>query len=187
MTRMSAPWKVKQPYTDTTVASIDVSGSAKFMQGASFGGAVNVSGAGIETTGTVKSFSRIQLGSSAADTGDVVLCRQVALPANTTKATTRLPDGSDVVDVTMFVQTPPGGSAQSTVNVLVGTTAHDTRFASFTNVTAQGLYKTVTRQTSGYNSVSGASGLITVHTSAVSGAIASGAAGRINIFYVKRQ
>ena len=194
MTRMSAPFKIKRALdgSDTSVMSVDVSGSAKFAQGASFGaavvvaGGITVSGGAVEVGATVKA-TRMQVGTSAADSADVLLCRQIAVPSNTTKTAVRLPDGSDIVDVTMFIQTPPGGTAQSTVNVLVGTTAQDNRFASFTNVSAQGHHKVSTRQTSAWNSVSGASGIITVHTSAVSGAIASGASGRVNIFYVKRQ
>ena len=180
MTRMSGPLKIKRPFEETTVASIDVSGSAKFAQGASFTGEVVV-------TGSVKA-TRLQVGTSASDSGDVLLCRQIAVPNNTTKNTARIPDGCDIVDITAFIQTPPGGSAQSTCNILVGVSADDDRYLRITNVTAQGFHRAVTStQSSGWNSVSGASAIITVHTSAVSGAIASGTSGRVNVFYVKRQ
>lgn len=134
-------------------------------------------------------YQRLRVGSSAADLGDVILCRQVSVPSNNTKiAVTRIPDGADIVDLTMFVQTPPSSSALSTTNILIGTSAHDDRIARFTNVTAQGYYRVSSSvRTSGWLSVSGANALLHVHTTAASGAIASAASGRIHIFYVKRQ
>lgn len=133
-------------------------------------------------------YGRLRVGSSAADLGDVICCRQVTVPANNTKVSTTLPNGADIVDITAFIQTPPGGSAQSTTHILVGTSAQDDRFLRITNVTAQGYYRQSTSaRTSAWLSVSGANAAVIVHTTAASGAIASATSGRINIFYVKRQ
>ncbi len=137
---------------------------------------------------TGKFYGRLRVGSSAADLGDVLLCRQVAVPANNTKVSTTLPNGSDIVDITAFLQTPTSSSALSTTHILVGTSAQDDRFLRITNATAQGYYRQSTSaRTSGWLSVSGANSTLIVHTTAASGAIASAASGRINIFYVKRQ
>jgi len=132
---------------------------------------------------------RLRVGSSAADLGDTLLCRQVTIPANNTKvAVTPLPNGADIVDVTMFVQNPTSTSALSQTNIILGTSAHDDRVARFNNVSAQGYYRVSSSvRTSGWLSVSGANAQLYVHTTAASGAIASAASGRIHIFYVKRQ
>lgn len=194
MTTFTGPIKIQPWQVETTAAEIDVSGSAKFAGGANFGGPVALGGtasvsASAQFAGPVQVHNTLKVGSSAADVGDVVLVRQVNLPSSNTKsAATVIPQGSDILDIKMFVQTPPSSSALSTTNVLIGTSAQDARFATFTNVTAQGYYTVPTStRTSAWNSVSGASSNIIVHTTAASGAIASGASGRISIFYVKRQ
>ena len=131
---------------------------------------------------------RLRVGTSASDLGDVVLSRTFTIPVNKTKVTAGvLPNGSDIIDIKMFVQTPPAASAASQLDVLVGTSAQDARFARFTNVSAQGYYTVPTStRTSAWNSVSGANATIITHVTG-SGAVASGTSGLIHILYVKRQ
>lgn len=195
MTTMSGPLNVKRHQTDTTVASIDASGSATFAQGADFGGVVTLhraiaaSGSASFTNGslTVLGAGRSVVGGSAGDAGDIMLTQSVAIPVNTTKvAGPVLPHGARVVDVKCILATK-GASAATDVRVLVGTSAHDARFGAFT-VSAQAALHAVSAQTSAWLNVSAAADRqIIVHTTAVSGAIASGISGRIFVVYTKAQ
>ena len=131
---------------------------------------------------------RLRVGTSASDLGDVVLSRTFTIPTNKTKvAAGTLPQGCDIIDIKMFVQTPPAASAASQLDVLVGTSVQDARFARFSNVSAQGYYTVpASTRTSAWNAVSGASLNIITHVTG-SGAVASGTSGLIHILYVKRQ
>ncbi len=130
---------------------------------------------------------RVQVG-DAATRGDIVLVQQQRLSASTTKVTAAvLPDGADVLDIKFFVETPFASGATQ-IDVLVGTSTHDTRFARFSGVTAQGYYTVTDRtQTSAWTNVSGANANVIVHTTAVSGAVASAASGILSIMYVSKQ
>jgi len=176
MTRFTGPLKVKVPFSDTTVMRVDASGSAVFAQGANF-------------TGTVQVLGRVRQGAGAATLGDMVLTQQVDLPADNTKVTAAvLPDGADILDIKLFIETPPESSAASQVDILVGTSVQDARFARFSNVSAQGYYTAVnSAQTSAWTSVSGANAVVIIHTTAASGAIASATSGRLSVIYVHRQ
>ena len=187
MTRFTGPLKVKKAFSEVTVASIDASGSAKFTQGLSMGGALVVAGAST-VSGASTLHGRVQVG-EVATRGDIVLVQQSRVSATTTKVTAAvLPDGADVLDIKLFVETPFGASALTDIDLLVGTSAHDTRFARFTNVTAQGYYTVTDRtQTSAWTNVSGANANVIIQVTAVSGAVASTASGILSIMYVAKQ
>ncbi len=191
MTTHAAPFNIKRHGTETTVVSFDASGSATFAQGVNFGNGVRTTGGitsnTIEASASAHFKGRIQAGEGAT-LSEVLCVKRVAIPANNTKVTAEVPDGSDIIGVMAFVQTPPGGSAQSTCNILVGVSAQDDRFLRISNCSAQGYYTTPTStRTSGWASVSGAGARIMAHTTAVSGAIASGTSGFIGIQYIRRQ
>lgn len=191
MTTHAAPFNIKRHGTETTVVSFDASGSASFAQGMDFGGAVRTTGvlAGntIDVSASAHFKGRIQAGEGGT-LSEVLCLKRVALPANNTKVTAEVPEGSDIIGVMAFVQNPPSSSALSTTNILVGTSAHDNRFLQVTNATAQGYYTAITStRTSGWMAVSGVNARIMVHTTATSGAIASGASGYIGITYIRRQ
>ena len=198
MTRLSGPLKVKRPFEETTVASIDVSGSAKFNQGASFGGnviiagSVDVSGAialdgGVSVAATATFVAPVLVGSSAGSLGRVVLVQQVEISGNNTKKPMTLPAGSDILDI-KYVSRAVFSSALSQVDILVGTSADDVKLARFTNVSGM-FYQTKTADTdvSGMTSVSGANSIIVVQATAISGAIASGGRGVASVVYVQKQ
>lgn len=193
MTNFSGPFNIKRHQSETTVVSFDASGSATYAQGADFGGAVRVAGQiaaqTIEVSGSVAFKGRVQGGAdNAATLSEALFVKRVAIPANNTKVTAEVPDGSDIIRCMAFVQTPPGGSAQSTCNILVGTSAHDGRLLALTNVSTQGYYdRNTLSQTSAWSNVSGTNAKFYVHTSAVSGAIASGTSGFIGIEYIRKQ
>jgi len=187
MTTHAAPFNIKRHQTETTVVSFDASGSASFAQGLNVGGVLVANT--VEVSGSVAFKGRIQAGADAAATLSEVLCvKRVTIPANNTKVTAEVPEGSDIIGCMAFVQTPPGGSAQSTCHILVGTSAHDGRLLALTNVSTQGYYdRNTLSQTSAWSNVSGVNSKFLVHTTAVSGAIASGTSGFIGIKYIRKQ
>ena len=151
MTRLSGPLKVKRPFEETTVASIDVSGSAKFNQGLSMGGKITVSGAarvdGVVSAGSsVKAVGPIRSGPVAKREGTVVLTQQVTLTPNSSVNATAaiLPTGSDIIDIQFFVTTPWASAAASgnshQGNVRVGTSAAEDAFGTV-NVSGRGRYR----------------------------------------------
>ena len=204
MTRFTGPVKVKMPFSETTVARVDTSGSAQFAQGGDFGGPViidgtiNVSGAatfgaGITFNGAVSAAvtavfgAPVFVGSTAGALGRVVLCQQVEISGNNTKKPMTLPAGSDILDI-KYVSRTAFSTALSQVDILVGTSADDVKLARFTNVSGM-FYQTKTADTdvSGMTSVSGASSIIVVQATAISGAIASGGRGVASVVYVQKQ
>src|SRR3990167_10775985 len=192
MTTSSLPYNFKTAFTDTTVMSIGVngtvatkgdihvSGKVEVSGGLNVAGAVTIDGnltlAGTQTiTGATNFHARTQVGSSAGDVADVVLCRTVNVSGTATKrSSTPLPHGAHIMDIDLFMQTT-GVTAGSTMDIMVGTSTHDTRFGRFANVSAQGHYDiAVSAQTSAWLSVSAAdSRVIVVNTTAMSGALAS--------------
>lgn len=205
MTRFSGPIKVKMPFSETTVARVDASGSAQFAQGADFGGAVivdgtmNVSGAAtfgagltfggaVSAVATATFVAPVLVGSSANSMGRVVLCQQAEISGNNTKKSMTLPAGSDVLDIKYIPRAPLSASAASIVDIIVGTSADDAKLARFTNVTGMAYHtKTVDTDVSGMASVSGASSILIVGATAVSGAIASAGRGVLTVMYVHKQ
>ena len=65
MTRFTGPLKVKMPFSETTVARVDTSGSAQFAQGADFGGAVIVDGT-LDVSGAVTFAAGISANATAS-------------------------------------------------------------------------------------------------------------------------
>ena len=117
-----------------------------------------------------------------------MLVKTVNISGNATKRSTTLPQGANIIDIDLFIQTSPEASAGSTVDILVGTSTHDTRFGRFVNTSAQGHYKTADAQTSAWLSVSAADAkVVVVGCTAMSGAIASGTSGKVFVRYIKPQ
>ena len=159
MTRFTGPVKVKQAFSEAIVASIDENGIIK-------------SGA-------------------AGESGFAQLVQQSTLTAsNTTNATAAvLPDGSDVLDIRFFVENA-FATAAADVQVRVGTSANETLFGTIsidTNIAGGMHVLTGTAFTSAgtsWNGLTGAGAKIMAQVTAVSGAIASGASGKLSITYV---
>ena len=157
MTRFAAPFKIKRPFEETTVASIDVSGSAKFNQGLSMGGNTVVSGNstihgavrvdGVVSAGSsVKAVGPIRSGPIAKRAGTVALVAQVTLtPTNSVNATVAvLPTGSDILDIQYYVTnaySTVGASGNTNVCVIrVGTSSSETAFGTI-SVSGRGRYR----------------------------------------------
>ncbi len=183
MTRFSGPLKVKRPFEETTVASIDVSGSAKFNQGVSMGGVLVVSGASTL-------HGRPQVGDSGSR-GDILLTQSRSVSAGNTTNTTAatVPDGSDVLDIRVFVDTA-FATAAADVEFRVGTSANETLFGVISMDTdiATGMHvlagTSFTSAGSAWTNLSGAGAQIMIQVTAVSGAIASGASGTVFVTYI---
>ena len=177
MTRFTGPVKVKKAFSDVSVARIDASGSAHFAQGADFGGVLYV-------TGTA------QIGDGTSQ-GKVALVQSLDLTNATTSTTAAVvPDGSDVTDVRLFVGTA-FATAAADVEVRIGTSANeslfgvismDTNIAGGMHVLANGAF---TSAGTTWLGLSGAGAQIVARVTAVSGAIASGAAGTLFITYIQ--
>ena len=191
--RLIATTEVSSPQVNATEVSASVVNKTILNTPLVSASAANV---GILNVSTVSAagasanmMGRFRVGSTAATMGDVVLVQHVSVPSNNTKLSmTRLPNGACILDVKMFVATRVA-SAATQVDVLIGTSTQDARFARFSGVTAQAFYSVPTSvQTSAWQNVSGANDtLIVVHTTAVSGAISSAASGRIAVTYYMRQ
>ena len=199
MTRFTGPLKVKMPFSETTVARVDTSGSAQFAQGADFGGnvivdgSINVSGgvtfgAAISAQATATFLAPMRVGSTAGALGRPMLVQQVEISGNNTKKSMTLPAGSDILDIKYVPRAPLSASAASKVDIVVGTSADDAKLARFTNVSGM-FYQTKANDTdvSGMASVSGASSIIIVAATAISGAIASAGRGVLSVVYVHKQ
>ena len=190
--RLIATTEVSSPQINTTEVSASVVNTTILNTPLVSASAANVGILNVSTVSAVGASAnmrgRFRVGSTAATMGDVVLVQHVSVPSNNTKLSmTRLPNGACILDVKMFVATRVA-SAATQVDVLVGTSTQDTRFARFSGVTAQAFYSVPTSvQTSAWQNVSGADALIVVHTTAVSGAISSAASGRIAVTYYMRQ
>ena len=199
MTTSSLPYNFKEAYGEATLASIGVAGTVVSTGDLHVSGKAIVSGSmdigtTLEVDGSVAInnntdiLGRVRVGTSASDLGNVVLCRTVRISGNNSKQVIAVPQGSDITDIVLFTQTAPEASAGSQVDIMVGTSGHDRRFASFTNVSAQGVrVNAIPTQTSAWNGVSGANCIINVSCTAISGAIASAAQGKLHIMYVKPQ
>jgi hypothetical protein len=169
MTRFTGPLKVKKAFSETTVASIDVSGN-------------------IAANGVIRS-------GDSGEQGFVQLVQQKDITPNTAKVTAAiLPDGSDILDAYFMVKTA-FGTAASDVILRVGTSANETALGIIsmdTNI-ATGMHHlanaafTSAGTPAAWSDVSGASAKIYAAVTAVSGAVASGASGTLSIVYVKKQ
>lgn len=120
--------------------------------------------------------------------GRLMLVQQAEISGNNAKKTITLPGGSDIIDFKYIPRSPLSTSAASTVDILIGTSADDAKFARLTNVSGM-HYRTMANDTdvSGLASVSGSPAVIIVGATAVSGAIASGGRGVVNIVYLQKQ
>jgi len=120
--------------------------------------------------------------------GRLLLVQQAEISGNNAKKTITLPGGSDILDFKYIPRSPLSSSAASTVDILIGTSADDVKFARLTNVSGM-HYRTMANDTdvSGLASVSGSPAVIIVGASAVSGAIASAGRGVLNIVYLQKQ
>jgi hypothetical protein len=185
---MSLPINYLEAYTGATVNSMEANGTVIATGDLQVSGKASVGGGLHVNSGGANILGRVQVGGSAADVGDVMLVKAVNISGNNTKRSTILPHGAHVIDIDLFVQTSPITSAGSQVDVMVGTSSHDTRFGRFANVSAQGHYKTATAQTSGWLSVSAAGDrAIVVGCTAISGAMGSGTSGKVFVRYIMPQ
>lgn len=191
--KLIATTEVSSPQVNATEVSASVVNATILNTPLVSASAANIGIVNVQTVSaqgaSANMMGRFKVGSSAAALGDVVLVQSVSVPStNTKQSMTRLPNGACILDVKMFITTRLA-SAATQVDVLVGTSTHDTRFCRFSGVTAQAAYSVpVSVQTSAWQNVSGANDtLIVVHTSAISGAIASAGGGRIAVTYYMRQ
>lgn len=206
MTRFTGPLKVKMPFSETTVARVDVSGSAQFAQGADFGGnviidgTVNVSGAThfsgvVSAASSVKAVGPIRSGPVAKREGTVVLTQQVTLTPSTSVNTTVavLPTGSDILDIQFFVTTAFQSAAASGNKgvqlIRVGTSGTETAFGTI-SVSGRGRYNVAqgvfTSAGTSWLALSSANSRIMAQVTAEDGAGASAASGLLSISYLQK-
>jgi hypothetical protein len=179
MTRFSAPFKIKQAFSETTVASIDSSGNLQIDGAFTPTGKVSAAAAG-NFIGPISS-------GSAAATGFAVLVQQTTVLGATKLQVAKLPEGADLLDVTFFVKTT-FASAAGTPSLIVGTSAIDDAFLRITNVTALGQHKNGVATSAGtdWDGLSGVGATIHAHVTVASGAINSAAVGIVSVFYVHK-
>jgi len=177
MTRFTAPLKVKQAFSETTVMSVNASGNLQ-MDG------------DLTVDGASTFIAPIQSGSAAA-VGRVVLVQQTTVVGNTKAQIAVLPEGADVLDAKFFIKDVFAGSAKSDVNIIIGTSAAKSIFGQITNATAPGMY---TAYTSGifvssptdWDGLTGVGATIHAKVTAASGAVASTGVGLCSIMYVHK-
>lgn len=197
MTRFTAPLKVKQAFSETTVMSVDTSGNLQFDGDIDFSGTIStdiaVSGA-VSGKSTGNFIGPISSGSAAA-TGFVVMAQQTTLVASVNKIkVAQLPEGADVIDWFINVTTP-FATAAAHVTIEIGTSATQGLLGNIVmdgaDQITQGIKRvleTTARQTnvSGWNNVTGAGAVFHASVTAVSGAVASGGSGIITIQYIHK-
>ena len=178
MTRLSAPFKVKKAFSETTVMSVDSSGDVQFDGDLSMDGSGNI-------VGPISS-------GPAASTGRVVLVQQTTIVSNTAKVlVATLPDGADLLEAKLFVKTS-FGTAASAVIVRVGTSAVEDQFGVIDmDLNIAGGMHTVgaapfTSAATNWTNLTGAGAVIYAAVTAVSGAVASAAEGVLSIIYVHK-
>ncbi len=179
MTRFSAPFKIKQAFSETTVAAIKASGTAAVTMVSAGGDEDNV------FVGPIAS-------GSAAARGYAVLAQQATLVSNAAKVqVAQLPEGADFLNATLYVKSA-FATAGADVVVRLGTSANETLFGTIsidTNI-AKGMHQlTGTAFTSAgtnWTNLNGAGAVIHAAVTAVSGAVASGAEGVLTITYIHK-
>ena len=206
MTRFSGPLKIKRPFEETTVASIDVSGSAKFSGGLSMVGNTVVSGnqtihgaaridGVVSINSSVKAAGPVRSGPNTKRTGAVLLVQQATVNQATTVNTTVavLPLSADVVDIQYYVTnayTTVGASGNKGVQTLqVGTSASETAFGTV-DVSARGRYRVAqgvfTSAGTPWIALNSANTRIMAQVTAVDGAPHSAASGVLTITYIQK-
>lgn len=170
MTRFSAPFQIKKPFAETTVATMDASGNSTQL-------------------GTMSVTDTIKSGPSGSQ-GFAVLTQQASIAATTEKVQVAvLPATSDIIGASLFVKTA-FATAGADVLVRVGTSANETLLGAFsidTNI-AGGMHNLIGGAFTSAGSPWVDLGETTLHVAvtAVSGAVASGASGILSIQYVKK-
>ena len=111
----------------------------------------------------------------------------VGLVVMTQQTTIKTSSGSQVLDVKFFVKTA-FATSQATPILKVGTSAVDTKYATFTNVTALGMHGLGVFTSAGTNwtGITGADAVVVAQMTAASGALASAAEGVLSIMYVQK-
>lgn len=188
MTRLSAPFKIKKAFSETTVMSVDASGNMQFDGDMSMDGNSTIGGS-VDAVGPISS-------GSAAATGFTMMAQQTVVPASTGKIkVAQLPEGADVIDWNFYVTTA-FGTAAAHIEIRAGTSAAETLLGAITldgadEVTTAGMKRpaeTTAGQTTlaGWNGVTGAGAVFHVAVTAVSGAVASAASGIFTIQYIHK-
>ena len=141
----------------------------------------DVSASSMQATGPIRA------GTNGA-VGLVVMTQQTTIKTSSgSQVVGTLPNGSDVLDVKFFVK-PAFATSQATPILKVGTSAVDTKYATFTNVTALGMHGLGVFTSAGTNwtGITGADAVVVAQMTAASGALASAAEGVLSIMYVQK-
>jgi hypothetical protein len=153
---------------------------------------VSASSAVIETASIGAITNKVKFGPTG-EQGDAVLSQRATLTNAATAATTVavMASGSDVLDAYFFVTTA-FGSAAADVEVRLGDVDNETKYGTFsmdTNI-ATGMHHlsngAFTSAGTSWMDISGSAKTVLAKVTAVSGALASGASGVLNIVYVSK-
>jgi hypothetical protein len=141
----------------------------------------DVSASSLQVTGPARA------GTTGA-VGLMVLTQQTTIVASAgSQVVGTLPNGADVLDIKFFIKTA-FATAGCTPTLKVGTSAVDTKYATFTNVTSLGMHSIGTLVSAGtsWGNVTGADAIVVAQVTVASGALASAAEGILSVLYVQK-
>jgi len=125
MTSFTAPFNLYGPWdTQTTVMSVDASGTAQFAGLEGITGSLTVTGE-VQASSSATFTERIQVG-QAGSRGSVTLVQRATIAANTTAgapAKILLPSGADILDFFVDVEIPFETAAGATAAAIRGSVA----------------------------------------------------------------
>ena len=173
-------------FTEVIAASARISGNMSVSGSGTFGD-VSAGTVAASALSTPIIDGPVQVGPSS-ERGRLVLIQQADISGNNTKKSVTLPGGSDIVDIKFRCRATFQASAGSTVDIMIGTSADEVKFARFANVSGvPWRHLANDGDVSGLSSVSVASAVIVVGATGMSGAIASAGRGFVDIHYIQKQ